>query len=556
MDALPPPLTGMIFRIGLIAPAGDLSFAEALLRALGRPAAGCQCALADPRDPAALAAASGRETTYAYIPCTADPNGMTPDLSEAEKILRQLAEFDSRQLILISSALIYGTGPGRLSLVTEDYSAIGDGIAKQWRSLEEMASRHLRGRMRLTILRPTTVPGARTLLSRRLMARVTLTLAGHDPVLQLLSLTDLARAILCAAEHNREGTFNVAPDGVVPLHAAVRLAGGWRVALPRTLQRAGGRTQALEYLRYPWTVSNQKIKQELGFSPRESSLAALLEARSHKPPDGAPEPVFDHFGMDRNYIQSWGRRLFNFLYNRYWRIETQGLEHIPRTGRAVLAGMHRGFMPWDAVMTLHLLVREIGRYPRFLTHPGLMKYPFIASFITRLGGVVACQESADRILESNELLGIFPEGVEGAFTLYRHAHQLQGFGRNTFVKLALRHRAPIIPYVIVGSAESLPVFARIKSRRWTRFSDWPYLPISTFPLLPVPLPTKWHIQFLPPIYPAEQYSPEAALNPETVKAISREVRDRMQQAVDEIVRQRRSIFFGSIFGQEKGRATE
>jgi len=52
------------------------------------------------------------------------------------------------------------------------------------------------------------------------------------------------------------------------------------------------------------------------------------------------------------------------------------------------------------------------------------------------------------------------------------------------------------------------------------------------------LPSKWHIQFLPPIH-LEQQS--------TVKAISQEVRDRMQQAVDEILRRRRSIFWGPVF---------
>jgi hypothetical protein len=108
----------------------------------------------------------------------------------------------------------------------------------------------------------------------------------------------------------------------------------------------------------------------------------------------------------------------------------------------------------------------------------------------------------------------------------------------------------------VGSAEALPIFARIKSRRWTRSTDWPYLPISTFPLLPAPLPTKWHIQFLPAIHVEHQDSPQDARQTPLVKAISQEVRARMQQAVDELVRRRRSIFFGSIFEQQKDRGAE
>src|SRR5581483_5588517 len=247
-------------------------------------------------------------------------------------------------------------------------------------------------------------------------------------------------------------------------------------------------------------------------------------------PGPAPEPRFDEFGMDRDYIRFYGKTLFKFVSEFYWRIEDKGLEYIPASGPAILTGMHRGFMPFDGVMTLHTVVKKTGRYPRFLTHPGLLKFPFLASFMTKLGGVVACQQSADHLLEDNQLLGIFPEGIHGAFTLYRDSYKLQAFGRDAFVKLALRHRAPIIPFVTLGSAEIFPILAKIKSRRWTRYSDWPFIPITpTFPFLPVPLPSKWHTQFLPPIS-VEQYPPEAAENRAVVKAISRQVRASMQGA--------------------------
>jgi len=272
--------------------------------------------------------------------------------------------------------------------------------------------------------------------------------------------------------------------------------------------------------------------------------------------DAKKHSEFDLFGMDKDYIRFYGKTLFRFLSDYYWRIEDRGMENIPAQGRALLVGMHRGFMPFDGVMALHTIVRRTGRYPRFLTHPGLLKFPFLANFMTKLGGVLACQESADRVLEGNELLGIFPEGIHGAFTLYRDAYKLQGFGREAFVKLALRHQAPIVPFVTVGSAEIFPIFGKIKSRRWTRYADWPFIPITpTFPLAPVPLPSKWHTQFLPPISTA-QYGPEAAADRAVVRVISRDVRMRMQQAVDDMLARRKSIFFGSIFdrSQDEGQS--
>src|SRR3989449_8076553 len=126
--------------------------------------------------------------------------------------------------------------------------------------------------------------------------------------------------------------------------------------------------------------------------------------------------------MDANYIRFFGKTLFKFLCDYYWRIETRGLKYVPRKGPGILVGMHRGFMPWDGIMALHQLVEKTGRIPRFLTHPGLLKFPFICNFVRKLGGVVACQESAARVLESGELLGVFPEGVQGAFTPRSEEH--------------------------------------------------------------------------------------------------------------------------------------
>lgn len=492
------------------------------------------------------------ETVCIYAPPFADHDGTTPDLSRCDAVFQQLAELKAGTVVLVSSALIYGIGPGRQAFAREEYSPPGNGgrrICDQWDSLERIARTSLCRDVRLIVLRPVTVLPSPTIFSRWLSHGLVRTMPGHDPVLQFLGLADLAKAIDCATEQRESGVFNLAPDTVAPLHEAIRNAGSHRVAVPRTLQRLTKHSEVLDHFRYPWTVSSQKAKEKLGFVARRSSVATLREFRGleHMPAD----LEFDDFGMDKNYIRFYGKTLFRFLSDFYWRIEDRGLEHVPREGRAVLIGMHRGFMPWDGVMALHLLVRKTGRYPRFLTHPSLLKFPFLSNFMTKLGGVVATQQSADRILQEDGVLGIFPEGIHGAFTFYKHAYQLQEFGRDVFVKIALRNRAPIVPFVTVGSAEIFPILAKIKLRVWTRYAEWPCVPLTpTFPLLPIPLPSKWHTQFLPPIHIEKDYPPEAERNRSVVKAISLEVRTRMQQAVNEMLERRHSIFFGSIFEPE------
>jgi 1-acyl-sn-glycerol-3-phosphate acyltransferase len=436
--------------------------------------------------------------------------------------------------------------------------------------VETLAERHIAegGRIGLTILRAsmTRVEGATDWVNRLFSGRWAITVAGYNPSIQLLDAADLAEVIGRAVASDAVGLFNIAPNRVVPLHHALRAAGVRRLPLPwapqclvrAALQRLGVASSGdqQEYLRYSWTVSSERSQCMLGMCYRASSLDAARAAggRSAAPAaddggtSGNVPQHFDDFGMDEHFIRVRSRQALGFMDRRYWRIEANGLEHIPRDGRAVLVGVHRGFMPFDGVMMVHLLEKNLGRIPRFLMHPGLVKFPFLAPFLTNLGGIIACQENAEYVLERDELLGVFPEGIRGAFRMYREAYTLDRFGRSDFVKLALRHQAPIVPFVFLGTAEMFPILGRIEWSWWKRHTEWPFIPITpTFPLLPFPLPTKWHLQVLPPIPLQEAYSPEAADDSRVVSRIGNEVRDRMQQVLNTMRQKRRSIFFGSIF---------
>jgi 1-acyl-sn-glycerol-3-phosphate acyltransferase/nucleoside-diphosphate-sugar epimerase len=506
------------------------------------------------------------------------------DLADAETVLAAAAAAGCR-LVLVSSTEVYAPHHHHPGLVAEERAGAPAGAAgAAWLALEEAAARIAGAAgVPLTVLRaaPVPVPGGQDPWSRLLARPLVPTVAGFDPSLQLLAPEDLARVVAVAAASATSGTFNVVPDGTVPVHRAVRLAGGRRLPVP-----FGGRKR----LRYPWTAGGERARAELGFVAAVSSaeVAARFSGtpphpdplprdrgRGHLPPPCGVEALkevdrsgsrgvdpgwewgregLDPFGMDRGYVERWGRRLFRFLHDRYWRIEVRGLEHVPRSGRGVLTGVHRGFMPFDGVMALHLLARECGRYPRFLLHPTLTKLPFLADFMTKLGGVLACQENADWVLERDGLLGIFPEGIRGAFTPYRRAYRLGKFGRDEYVRMALRNRAPILPFVTVGSAEIFPVVARLDWGWWKRLTEWPCFPIAPpFPLLPVPLPSKWHTRFLEPLHVEELHGPEAADDPEVVRAISRTVRARMEAAIAEMLARRRSVFFGSVFEERDAR---
>jgi 1-acyl-sn-glycerol-3-phosphate acyltransferase/nucleoside-diphosphate-sugar epimerase len=546
--------------------AGRDGLAQPILDAL-RPSAGVELCERAPHDPEQIeSAAFSRYDTIVYSALPAAGPSTGPDVSAARAVCQRLASLPVRHLVVISSAAVYSPNHQNAGLLDErafvpvGRSAIADG----WREVERLTGligeRSGAAPPIRTILRPAAVLDGADYFSRLLSGRVAVTYPGHDPTIQFLSPRDLAGAIAAVVAAGRGGTFNVAPAAGVPLRAALRIAGVTRLPIGRVAQnvvravtsQAGLAVAAdqLKYIQYSWTVSGDALRRELGFVPSRSSAQAIVECTGRGTPADAAAR-FDDFGMDPDYIRRYCGHLFKVLHDYYWRVEIEGIDEVPREGRGVLVGMHRGFMPFDGVMALFALVTRRGRIPRFLIHPSLTKFPFLADFMAKLGGIMARQEHGDYVLQRDELLGVFPEGIRGAFTMYKRAYTLGKFGRDEFVRMALRNRAPILPFVTVGSAEIYPILRRVDWRWFKRYTEWPFLPITPAPF---PLPSKWHTRFLPGLHIEEQYPPEAADDPALVHRISLEVRQRMQAAIDDMLLRRRSIFVGSIF--ERPRSSE
>ena len=107
-----------------------------------------------------------------------------------------------------------------------------------------------------------------------------------------------------------------------------------------------------------------------------------------QPRPTAPTPEPDTFGLDREF-RARGIPLCRFLFERYWRIEVSGMEHVPATGPALLVANHSGAVPADAFMLAAAL--EL-RHPeqrclRVLFDKFVDALPFIGDLYRRLGGV-------------------------------------------------------------------------------------------------------------------------------------------------------------------------
>jgi 1-acyl-sn-glycerol-3-phosphate acyltransferase len=242
----------------------------------------------------------------------------------------------------------------------------------------------------------------------------------------------------------------------------------------------------------------------------------------------------DEWGFDEDFAELV-EPFFAFLYESWWRVKVAGAERVPAHGRVLLTSNHAGILPWDATMISMALLREhpLPRHPRFLVLDWAFDLPWVSSGIRKVGGVVASPFNALRLLEQDQLVAVFPEGVKGTGKPFSERYRLQRFGRGGFVEIALRTGAPIVPVAVVGSEEIYPKIADIPPV--ARMLGAPFFPVTpTFPWLGplgvVPLPSKWRIEFLEPIETAS-YGPEAAEDRALVLELSEQVRGQIQQAL-------------------------
>ena len=255
----------------------------------------------------------------------------------------------------------------------------------------------------------------------------------------------------------------------------------------------------------------------------------------------------DDFGLDPKYAARV-RPFFDFLYERWWRVETHDIDRVPSDGRVILCANHSGALPYDGAMLSTAMRREhpAHRDLRWLAEDFIFHFPFLGVFMNRIGAVRACQENAERLLRKASCVGVFPEGVKGISKLYRDRYKLQRFGRGGHVKLAIRTRTPIVPVAILGAEEAHPLIA--PTSVLAKALGVPFVPITpTFPwfgpLGLVPVPSKWKIFFLEPIT-MDAYPPEAADDEVLVGRLNEKIRGLIQDELDRAVKSRASVFKG------------
>jgi 1-acyl-sn-glycerol-3-phosphate acyltransferase len=204
----------------------------------------------------------------------------------------------------------------------------------------------------------------------------------------------------------------------------------------------------------------------------------------------------DRYGISRKHLRI-SLTALSALYRYYFSVETRGIGHVPASGRAMIVGNHSGGIAIDGAMVIASCLLEMNppRLAQGMVEKFLNRIPFMSLWASRTGQFTGLPEHAERLLEEDRLLMVFPEGARGTAKLYKERYSLVDFGSG-FVRLALKTRSPIVPVAILGGGEAFPTIAN--GYKLGRLFGVPYVPIVAYGV-PVPLPAKIEIEYGPPL---------------------------------------------------------
>jgi 1-acyl-sn-glycerol-3-phosphate acyltransferase len=278
-----------------------------------------------------------------------------------------------------------------------------------------------------------------------------------------------------------------------------------------------------------------------------STLPVAIADSDHGAPVDPRRSDVDEWGRSE-HMRSIVRRIYDPVYRYWFRVDWDGLEKIPQTGGALLIANHAGAIPSDAPAIMHGIEEELGRPVYGLADYFFRTIPFVGTMWSRTGGVPAHPDNAYRLLHDQQQLAlVFPEGTKATSKTYADRYRLRRFGRGGFVEIAMRAGVPIVPIAVVGAEESMPILFRMNGL--ARAMKLPYFPVTVNSLLLGPLgyltyfPVKMKFRVLDPVsFDVEpgkgRYSRSRVMDEaETIRA-------KLQDALHDMLRDRRSIWFG------------
>lgn len=228
------------------------------------------------------------------------------DVNGTHNVLEAAAEVGIRQVLVTTSAVAYGAFPDNPSPITEEHPVRG--VARFSYARDKTESDRIVQLWALqhpdvitTIVRPCIVfgPHVDNYLVRLWTKQPFAVDAGNlDGAIQFVHEEDVVGAISGLLLGRHGGRYNLSPEGLMTLRECAEVLGTPIRKLPVWAYRLLGRlfwrlrlSEAppgqIDFALYPWIVSNEKLKQTLGWTPRFTSRETFeltMRAQGKLPP--------------------------------------------------------------------------------------------------------------------------------------------------------------------------------------------------------------------------------------------------------------------------------
>ncbi len=270
----------------------------------------------------------------------------------------------------------------------------------------------------------------------------------------------------------------------------------------------------------------------------------------------APDDTLRGWSLDDRNPQIIEQLLpfYSWIYQYYFRVQTDGWEHIPPTGKVLLIGSHNGGLAApDTIMMTYDWFRHFGtaRLAYALMDAKIWKvFPALARLATQVGTIQTHPDLVREALRRQAAVLIYPGGVQDVFRPYSKRNQIYFHGHKGFVKLAIQEEVPIVPFISYGAHSTLIVLTDLypqlrQLHQWGMpwllgidpgvFPIYLGLPwgIGVGPIPNIPLPVKLHTRVCPPII-FDRYGEEAARDRTYVKGCYDRVCQLMQQELEQL----------------------
>jgi len=281
------------------------------------------------------------------------------------------------------------------------------------------------------------------------------------------------------------------------------------------------------------------------------ALRALHGALTAPPPAPGPE------ALDPELVAAF-TPLFDRLLSLYFRLEVEGLEHLPE-GPALLVGNHNSgitFLDPFGLGARWYRARGTGDPLYFLLHDMMLRLPQLGPLLRRIGGLRADPVAAAGALAAGHKVLVTPGGNLEAFRSYRQRNRVVFGGRKGWARLALRSQVPVVPVLFMGGhetffvlhdgqglARALGLDRRLRCDTWPLFVGLPW-GLALGPLFHLPLPARIQVRVLPPLDLSPYGGAAAADDPQVLDELYARVTGDLQRAMDQAAAARRRPVLG------------